>query len=126
MKQLRFFFLTFISLLLVSCNTHFNKESSSNLIGIWQNLENPEIAIEFEESGYYYLLKNKERLIYNEPVVMTYSYQPKQKVNFSLSEITANINYKGTLTFLTENKINIELPVNESLKLGGDYSRISN
>ncbi len=50
-----------ISTTLLCCNQS-ETNNSNKIVGVWQNLENPILQLEFTNSGEYYMLMNGERI----------------------------------------------------------------
>lgn len=67
--------------ILVGCDNNQKKDNNKAIVGIWQNITNPDSAIEFTKEGDYYLRLNGERLLINDSIIEKYSYDPVSEEN---------------------------------------------
>ena len=124
-KSLNLFFLCFILCLFSECLSNKEIHSDKKIVGLWLNINQPDLGIEFYENGSYYLLYSNKRLEIENSTVLSYCFIPEAAINFNLTEDTICFTYDGMLTFINEAKINLPLNVSECLTIDGSYTSIT-
>lgn len=125
MNKLNLLLLCFATTSLFSCDMRQEANDNHSIIGQWQNLNNPDIGIEFDAAGNYYLLKSNERLSIENEVVLHYAFNKElDGNNFVLKEKTTDFTYTGKLTFLNKDTVKLSLKAPKSKSLVVELSRI--
>ncbi len=107
-----------------SCSTNPESNSENKISGRWQNIETPEMGIEFDKNGIYHLLKNKKRQTIQGMGVMEYTYNPSMENNLKITEKSSDLISHGRLQFLNDDEIKISLKVAKSYSADARYTRI--
>ncbi len=128
MNKLNFFLLCCLFTTFFACISNNEKKIDEKIIGLWQNVDNPDMGIEFDKNGFYYLLDSNKRLVIENSTAFKYSFNQKfnNENNFILTEKDTGFEINGKLTHIDENNINLTLNVSESLNINGFYSRMNN
>lgn len=121
---LNLFFLCFILCLFSGCLSNKEIHSDRKFVGFWPNINQPDLGIEFDKNGSYYLLYCNKRLEIENSTVLSYCFILEATINFNLTEDSICFTYDGTLTFVNEAKINLSLNVSECLIIDGLYVSI--
>lgn len=128
MSNLNCFLLCCLFAIFFSCNSQSDDASDVELVGIWQNINQPTMGIEFDRNGNYYVLKHNERLEILESPIFKYTFNSGDagNTNFSITEMASEIKYEGKLIFLDKDNIQLKLAVGGSSYDDGFFSRIIN